>query len=106
MIGFRMIFKQWLTRISETWQAMELKFLRLLASLGTFEDPLSCDHEWHVVSTTVSDVSLLLECYKCCSYGVVDDPSELEWSEAFSAPEQSYRWHDNSRVRLGKKIEL
>lgn len=101
-----MLLRRLQTRMSEIWEAFEHKFLRRLASIGSYEDPRSCNHEWHVVSTIIADVDLLLECYKCCSYGVVEDPHEREWSEAFSAPEKSYRWRDNSRVKRGKQFDL
>lgn len=61
-----------------------------------------CEHEWVVFSTAIADVCLMLECQKCGAYGTVNDPTAEEWGDAFHAPGNPYRWHDNSRVILGK----
>lgn len=92
--------------VLDLFDSLEDRVLGWFTSSYEPENPAECQHEWFVVSTATQQVDLILECYKCMSYGVVEDPSEQEWSEAFSAPEKSYRWYENSRVRLGKKIEF
>lgn len=57
------------------------------------------EHEWVVFSTALAEVSLLVRCVVCGARGMVDDPSEAEWSEAFHSPSKPYRWVDGSRVR-------
>jgi len=37
------------------------------------------------------------------SVGSVDDPSEAEWSRAYSAPSKSYRWKEPERVSIGNQ---
>jgi hypothetical protein len=57
-------------------------------------------HEWVVFSTAIEDGFLMLQCVDCGLMATVDDPSEVEWSEAFHAPSRPYRWADESRLRL------
>jgi len=59
-----------------------------------------CEHEWMVFSTALVQRCLMQECPKCDAYGTVDKPTRGEWSDAFYAPSNPYRWHDNSRVTL------
>jgi hypothetical protein len=59
-----------------------------------------CYHEWFVISTVLDEVSLMVQCANCEARGTVDDPTREEWSRAFSAPSNPYRWHDESRVRI------
>ena len=56
------------------------------------------EHEWVVFSTAVDQGWLMLQCVNCGLHATVDDPSKEEWSEAFYAPSQPYRWHDEARV--------
>lgn len=60
---------------------------------------LKLDHEWWVFSTNTTDVTLMLRCDDCGKYGVVIDPSKEEWGDGFYAPDEPYRWYDNSRVK-------
>ena len=62
------------------------------------DEPNKCEHEWTVYSTASAEVCLLVECYKCMSYGTVNDPTEDEWGNAFGAMSNPYPWKDNSRV--------
>lgn len=59
-----------------------------------------CEHDWVVYSTALAEVWLMLECFDCGAHGSVDDPSKEEWSAAFSAPSNPYRWDDKSRVTI------
>lgn len=58
------------------------------------------EHHWVVFSTALQEVCLMLECAECGAFGTVDDPTKEEWSAAFSAPEEPYRWHDEARVTV------
>ncbi len=51
-------------------------------------------------STALLDACLMLQCIECGTHGTVDDPTKEEWSEAFYAPSNPYRWEDESRVRI------
>ena len=78
-----------------------MKFLYKLLNLilkKLADDPDKCEHEWTVYSTAYAEVCLLVECYKCMSYGTVNDPTEEEWENAFGAMSNPYPWKDNSRV--------
>ena len=85
--------------VADLFASLEEKVLNWVASYHEPENPEECEHEWFVVSTATHKVDLILECYKCMSYGVVEDPSENEWETAFDAPSKSYRWHENLRVK-------
>ncbi len=61
-------------------------------------DPNTCEHDWYVVSTVVSTVQLQTVCYDCMTFAVVNDPSAEEWSKAYEAPNNPYKWEDGSRV--------
>lgn len=61
-------------------------------------DPKTCEHEWWVVSTVLTNVSLDVQCYRCGTYGNVRDPTAAEWSAAYHAPSEPYRWTEPSRV--------
>jgi hypothetical protein len=56
------------------------------------------EHEWVVFSTVLNEGWLMLQCVNCGLHATVDDPSTEEWSKAFHAPSQPYRWRDGSRV--------
>lgn len=58
------------------------------------------EREWWVFSTAIKDVVLMLTCAKTGAYGIVRDPSRVEWKAAFFAPTEPYRWHDDSRVEI------
>ncbi len=64
------------------------------------EDLELCGHEWVVFSTAINDGCLMLQCVMCGAHGSVDDPSADEWSEAFCAPSNPYRWMENHRVNV------
>ncbi|MBK8198221.1 MAG: hypothetical protein IPK75_07615 [Acidobacteria bacterium] len=67
-------------------------------------EPDKCDHEWWVYSTASQPRPCLeVQCYSCMSVGSVDDPSEAEWSRAYSAPSKSYRWKEPERVSIGNQ---
>jgi hypothetical protein len=60
---------------------------------------MTCDnHEWVVFSTALDEGCLLLQCVNCGLHATVDDPSKKEWSKAFHAPSNPYRWRDEARV--------
>jgi len=59
-----------------------------------------CEHEWMVFSTALTERCLLLGCSKCTASGSVDKPTKEEWSQAYYAPSNPYRWYDNSRVTM------
>lgn len=48
--------------------------------------------DWMVFSTAISDGVLMLECQITGAFGIVRNPSKEEWSEAFHAPSNPYRW--------------
>jgi hypothetical protein len=58
------------------------------------------DHVWFVYSTALLDVCLLVRCLGCGATGYVADPTTDEWSRAFNAPTDPYRWDDESRVTV------
>lgn len=57
-----------------------------------------CHHEWWVYSTALTEGWIMLVCDKTGQTGTVRDPSKEEWAEAFHAPSEPYRWHDEARV--------
>lgn len=59
-----------------------------------------CDHEGVVFSTALNEGCLMVQCVNCGAHGSVDDPSADEWSEAFYAPSNPYRWMDDERVNI------
>jgi hypothetical protein len=65
------------------------------ATLGQLQ---SCDHEWVVFSTDLTNVFLMLECVECGAFATVNDPTEAEWRRAFHAPSRPYGWDDKQRV--------
>ena len=48
--------------------------------------------DWWVFSTALRDGVLMLTCKKTGAYGIVRDPTKKEWSDAFFAPSNPYRW--------------
>lgn len=58
------------------------------------------EHEWAVFSTALGEGWLMLQCVGCGLHGTVDDPSGVEWRDAFHAPGRPYRWVDGGRVTL------
>lgn len=88
-----------LRSVLELFDRLEEKLLGWLTSNYQPEEPEECAHRWFVVSTATQEVDLILECHKCMSRGVVEDPTEAEWERAFDAPTRSYRWYENSRVK-------
>jgi|GEM_PF-2903241 len=85
--------------VLDLFESLEDRVLGWLASNHEPESAEECEHEWFVVSTATQQVDLILECYKCMSCGVVEDPTKTEWERAFDAPTKSYRWHNASRVK-------
>ena len=80
---------------------VEMLFLGVvLKVLPDFEpkDPKRCKHKWLVDSVDYQSISLLLVCYNCNSNGVVNDPDEQEWEDAYGVSMKSYNWHDNQRA--------
>lgn len=63
------------------------------------------EHKWYVFSTNVTDVTLMLQCDVTGEFGIVIDPSKEEWADGFYAPDENYRWYDNSRVKYMKEGE-
>lgn len=61
-------------------------------------NPSTQAHDWWVYSTSVSDGVLMLECRKTGHRGYVPNPTSEEWSRAFHAPSNPYRWDDDDRV--------
>ncbi len=57
-------------------------------------------YEWWVFSTAIAEGWLMLYCGKTGQTGSVRDPSREEWSEAFHAPSNHYRWYDDERVTI------
>ena len=55
-------------------------------------------HEWAVFSTALKESWLMLQCVECGIMGTVEDPTKEEWTAAFHAPSQPYRWLDDARV--------
>lgn len=67
----------------------------------TEADPVTvCDHEWVVFSTALAERWLMLQCVRCHLHGTINEPSSDEWSTAFHAPSQPYRWIDSERVTI------
>jgi len=63
-------------------------------------DPATCDHEWEVVAGIWNTVELQVQCQKCATYSEVPNPSIEEWDACADAMENSYPWHDKSRIRF------
>ena len=61
-------------------------------------------HEWKVFSTALAEVALMLTC-KCGAFGTIDDPTHMEWKDAFHAPSKPYLWHDNNRVTIRSYLQ-
>jgi hypothetical protein len=62
-------------------------------------EQMTCNnHEWVVFSTAIAERWLMVQCLDCGLHGTVNDPTKKEWTEAFGAPTQPYRWHDQTRV--------
>lgn len=58
-------------------------------------------NEWVVISTALLEGALILVCAETGAYGIVRDPTKAEWSEAFHAPSNPYRWRGgDERVEL------
>lgn len=55
-------------------------------------------YDWWVYSTALGNGWLMLECRATGATGTVRDPSAKEWSDAFTAPSDPYRWTDDTRV--------
>ena len=55
-------------------------------------------HEWWVYSTAVGNGIILVECNFCGALGFISEYTDEEWSEAFYAPSDPYRWEDETRV--------
>lgn len=70
---------------------------------ASLEQLRSCDHEWVVFSTDMTDVFLMLECVECGAFATVNDPTQAEWRQAFDAPSRPYRWDDRMRVVIRGK---
>jgi hypothetical protein len=64
----------------------------------TYQTAGGTEHEWWVFSTALYEGWLMLYCDKTGKTGSVRDPSKEEWSRAFTAPSDPYRWYDESRV--------
>ena len=62
------------------------------------------EHEWWVFSTALGEGALMCGC-NCGGFGVVEDPTKEEWSLAYYAPSNPFRWADNSRVRFVKMVD-
>lgn len=59
--------------------------------------------EWWVFSTCIGTRELMVQCRLTGSFGVVPNPSRLEWGDAFTAPSRPYRWLDDSRVVIKRE---
>ena len=58
-------------------------------------------HDWFVFSTAIRDVVLMLECQVTGAFGIVRKPTKEEWSEAFYASSNPYRWEGgDERVEI------
>jgi hypothetical protein len=55
-------------------------------------------YEWMAFSTCIGTGELMVSCKKTGAFGVVPDPTKEEWSRAYYAPSNPYRWEDDSRV--------
>lgn len=67
----------------------------LLIEKVFMHDTTNCDHEFMVFSTCTLDCSLLAECIKCGTLGVVPDPSKEEWNQSFDT---NWKIKENWRV--------
>jgi hypothetical protein len=55
------------------------------------------EHKWIVFSTALVNAVIMVEC-ECGAYGIIEEYTQDEWSKAFYAPSNPYKWHDNNRV--------
>ena len=91
------IIRNWLEGV---WLEIERVFLKVIIKvLGErIVDPENCEHEWEAHSVDYDNVWLELICFECNSNGNVQDPDSQEWSDAYGASMNPYRWEDKSRV--------
>ena len=55
-------------------------------------------HDWIVFSTAMAEGCLMLNCSECGAMGTVDDPTDEEWSAAYTCPSRPAPWTENQRV--------
>ena len=79
------------------WYRIKEHFLQKFNDWITV-DPASCEHEWYVVSTILSEVALQVTCSKCSTWGSVSNPTGEEWEKAVNAPNKPYEWNEPNRV--------
>lgn len=63
-------------------------------------------HKWNVFSTCLNTVELMVQCSDCRAFGVVPEPTQQEWSDAFTAPSNPYEWTEPERVSVLQSGEL
>ncbi len=56
------------------------------------------EHNWMGHSILLSSHRLMLECAVCLAKGIVEDPTDLEWADAFFLPCMPYSWTEPERV--------
>lgn len=49
-------------------------------------------NDWWVYSTAIAEGVLMLQCKVTGAKGIVTNPSEEEWNEAYHAPSKPYHW--------------
>ena len=59
------------------------------------------ERDWWVFSTATRDVVLMVECQITGAFGIIRNPTQEEWDEAFHAPSAPYPWMgEPSRVEV------
>lgn len=82
--------KMWLIRLNS----------KTYLNSGAFPDPRASQRRWVCVSTMITPVWLMLECWRTGARGVVKDPTYEEWCSACDAMRDPMPWWNNSRVTL------
>jgi len=84
--------------------SIKLAIYRFLLKVLPRQDVATCQHEWWVYSTALSEGWLELYCKRCQVAGAVKDPTKEEWAQGFHAPEKEYRWEQSERVHIGERL--
>ena len=76
-------------------------YLNSLESVAVILNSLpynTCEHLWMVYGTAISPPTILVICDFCKKRGIVLDFSVYEWSDAYYAPQKSYRFINKNNV--------
>lgn len=81
------------------WLWLEGALLNLVTKTLPPSEPIEpdkCKHKWYVDSYDYEEVAINVMCFSCNSNGVVKEPTEEEWMDAFG--ENMGAWRGQSPV--------